>query len=140
MLGIGLASGEPVSVALLVAIFMSNLPEAIGASSEMLGARRRRGWLVRLWLGVAAICTLATVAGYAVADALSAEWQAGINGFAAGALLVMLCDSMIPASRAEGGAAGRARARARLRGRRRAVDRLMRDTRPGDGTRTAHRR
>ncbi len=38
-----------------------------------------------------------------LADALSAEWQAGINGFAAGALLVMLCDSMIPASRAKAG-------------------------------------
>ena len=103
VLGIGLASGEPVSVALLVAIFMSNLPEAIGASSEMLGAHRRRGWVVRLWLAVAAVCTLATVVGYAVADALSAELQAGINGFAAGALLVMLCDSMIPASREKAG-------------------------------------
>ena len=103
MLGIGLASGEPVSVALLVAIFMSNLPESIGATSEMLEARRARGWLMRLWLAVAAVCTVATVVGYAVADALSAEWQAAINGFAAGALLVMLCDSMIPESRRKAG-------------------------------------
>ena len=103
VLGIGLASGEPVSVALLVAIFMSNLPEAIGASSEMLVAGRRRGWLVRLWLGVAAVCTLATVIGFALADTLSAGWQAGINGFAAGALLVMLCDTMSPESRKKGG-------------------------------------
>ena len=73
MLGIGLASGEPVSVALLVAIFMSNLPESIGATSEMLEAKRARGWLMRLWLGVAAVCTVATVVGYAVADALSAD-------------------------------------------------------------------
>jgi len=103
VLGIGLASGEAVSVALLVAIFMSNLPESIGATSEMREAGRARGWLVRLWLAVAAVCTVATVAGYAVADALSAEWQAAINGFAAGALLVMLCDSMIPESRAKAG-------------------------------------
>ncbi len=103
MLGIGLASGEPVSVALLVAIFMSNLPESIGATSEMLEAKRARGWLMRLWLAVAAVCTVATVVGYAVADALSAEWQAAINGFAAGALLVMLCDSMIPESRRKAG-------------------------------------
>ena len=103
MLGIGLASGEPVSVALLVAIFMSNLPESIGATSEMLEAGRARGWLLRLWLAVAVMCTVATVAGYAVADALSAEWRAAINGFAAGALLVMLCDSMIPESRAKAG-------------------------------------
>jgi ZIP family zinc transporter len=103
VLGIGLASGEPVSVALLVAIFMSNLPEAIGATSEMLDAGRRRAWVVRLWLGVAVVCTVATVVGYAVADLLSEPLQAGINGFAAGALLVMLCDSMIPASRAKAG-------------------------------------
>jgi ZIP family zinc transporter len=103
VLGIGLASGEPVSVALLVAIFMSNLPESIGATSEMREAGRARGWLVRLWLAAAAVCTVATVAGYAVADALSAEWQAAINGFAAGALLVMLCDSMIPESREKAG-------------------------------------
>jgi ZIP family zinc transporter len=103
VLGIGLASGEPVSVALVVAIFMSNLPEAVGASSEMLAAGRERGLVLRLWVGVAVACMLATVAGYGAADSLSASWQAGINGFAAGALLVMLCDSMIPESRAKAG-------------------------------------
>ena len=82
---------------------MSNLPESIGATSEMLGAGRGRGWVLRLWLGVAAICMLSTVVGYAVADALSEELRAAINGFAAGALLVMLCDSMIPESRAKAG-------------------------------------
>ena len=105
VLGIGLASGEPVSIALLVAIFMSNLPEAIGATSEMLGAGRRRRWVVRLWLGVALVCTLATMIGFGIADLLSERLQAGINGFAAGALLVMLCDSMIPASREKAGPA-----------------------------------
>jgi len=103
VLGIGLASGEPVSVALVVAIFMSNLPESIGATSEMLGAGRGRGWVLRLWLGVAIVCMLSTIVGYAVADALSEELRAAINGFAAGALLVMLCDSMIPESRAKAG-------------------------------------
>jgi len=103
VLGIGLASGEPVSVALVVAIFMSNLPESIGATSEMLGAGRGRGWVLRLWLGVALVCMLSTIVGYAVADALSEELRAAINGFAAGALLVMLCDSMIPESRAKAG-------------------------------------
>ena len=46
---------------------------------------------------------LATVAGYAVAMRCRRELQAAINGFAAGALLVMLCDSMIPESRAKAG-------------------------------------
>ena len=53
------------------------------------------------------ICTLATVAGYGIADAVSGDLQATINGFAAGALLVMLIDSMIPeAARQAGKVAG----------------------------------
>ena len=42
VLGIGLAGGEGVSVALLVAVFVSNLPEAIGSSSDMAAAGRPR--------------------------------------------------------------------------------------------------
>jgi ZIP family zinc transporter len=54
---------------------------------------------------VAAICTLATVVGYAIADAATGKPQAAIDGFAAGALLVMLIDSMIPDARRNGGRA-----------------------------------
>jgi ZIP family zinc transporter len=96
VLGIGIATGEGVSVALLVAIFVSNLPEAIGSASEMHRSGTPRAAIVRLWALVAAICVLATVAGYAVADAAGGDFKAAINGFAAGALLVMLVDSMIP--------------------------------------------
>ena len=61
----------------------------------------------RLWIAVAVICTLATVGGYALADSASDNLRAIINGFAAGALLVMLIDSMIPeASKKTGRPAG----------------------------------
>ena len=52
-----------------------------------------------LWGAVAAICAAVSVLGYAVADAVTGEAQAVIDGFAAGALLVMLIDSMIPEAR-----------------------------------------
>jgi ZIP family zinc transporter len=103
VLGIGLATGDGVSVGLLVAIFVSNLPEAIGSSSDMRAAKRPRGWILRLWIAVAAICTVATVLGYGVADAVGDDLKAVVNGFAAGALLVMLIDSMIPEAREKGG-------------------------------------
>jgi zinc transporter, ZIP family len=107
VLGIGIAAGQGVSASLLVAIFVSNLPEAIGASTDLRDAGRRPGTIRRLWLVVAAVCTLATVVGYALADATSGDLQANINGFAAGALLVMLVDSMIPeAARKAGRPAG----------------------------------
>lgn len=96
VLGIGLAGGEPVSVGLLAAIFVSNLPEAIGSASAMRDAGRPARTIVGLWAGVALCCALATVAGYALGDAVSGELRAAIDGFAAGALLVMLVDSMIP--------------------------------------------
>jgi zinc transporter, ZIP family len=103
VLGISIAAGKGVGVALLIAIFVSNLPEAMGSADDMRKADRSREAILRLWLTVAAICTLATVAGYAAADAVSGGPQAAIDGFAAGALLVMLIDSMIPDARADAG-------------------------------------
>ena len=52
--------------------------------------------IVRLWLVVAAAVTIATIAGYGLADVAGDSLTAAIDGFAAGALLVMLIDSMIP--------------------------------------------
>lgn len=96
VLGIGLAAGEGVGIGLIVAIFVSNLPESIGSANEMRKAGSSRGNVLRLWIAVAVICLLATVAGYAIADVAGGELRAVVNGFAGGALLVMLIDSMIP--------------------------------------------
>jgi ZIP family zinc transporter len=102
VLGIGLAGGEPVSVALLVAIFVSNLPEGIGAGTDMQAAGMARAKIFRLFLAVALVCTLSSGVGFAIADSVSGDFQAAVNGFAAGALLVMLIDSMIPEAREKG--------------------------------------
>ena len=105
VLGIGIAAGDGVGVGLLVAIFVSNLPESIGASDDLRKAGHPPGAIRRIWIGIAAVCTVAGVAGYALADAVSSDAQAVINGFAAGALLVMLVDSMIPEARDKAGRA-----------------------------------
>jgi zinc transporter, ZIP family len=96
VLGIGLASGDEVSIGLLAAIYISNLPEGVGGATELKAAGRDRGQVLRLWLAVAVACAVATPVGYALIDITSNNFQGGINGFAAGALLVMLVDSMIP--------------------------------------------
>lgn len=103
VLGIGIAVGDGVSVGLLVAIFVSNLPEAIGSASEMRGAGVRLAAIRHLWIVVGAILACTSVVGYAVADNVSANVNALIDGFAAGALLVMLVDSMIPEAFRRGG-------------------------------------
>lgn len=96
VLGIGLASGEGVSVALVIAIVVSNLPESIGSAADLLDGGMRRSRVLWLWAGVAVVCALATIAGFALADAVGPEFRAGASGFAVGALLVMLVDSMVP--------------------------------------------
>jgi ZIP family zinc transporter len=103
VLGIGIAGGAGVSVGLLVAIFVSNLPEAIGSSTAMRAAGTRPAAIRRLWILVAWICTVATIVGYAIADNVSGNVNAAVDGFAAGALLVMLIDSMVPEAVRKGG-------------------------------------
>ncbi|WP_210650923.1 ZIP family metal transporter [Nocardioides sp. SYSU D00065] len=101
VLGIGLAAGDGISVALLVAVFASNLPEAVGSAADMRAAGHSRGQVLRLWGLVALACALATVAGAALAESVSAQAQAFVDGFAAGALLTMLIDSMVPEAKAK---------------------------------------
>lgn len=96
VLGIGLAAGEGVSAALVIAIVVSNLPESIGSAADLLEGGMKRSRVLWLWAGVAVVCAAATIAGFALADAVGPEFRAGASGFAAGALLVMLVDSMVP--------------------------------------------
>jgi len=103
VLGINIAAGGGVGVSLLVAIFVSNLPEALGSADDMAKQGKPRDRILRLWLLVAAICALASLVGYLLADAVSGDAKAAIDGFAAGALLVMLIDSMIPDARKDAG-------------------------------------
>ena len=93
------------------------------------GTDRRR--VLLLWCAVAAICTVASVAGYAIADAVPGELRAAIDGFAAGALLVMLIDAMIPEATREVGARRRPCHNSRLCGGRGPLQRFLhRRTRP----------
>ncbi|MBJ7330258.1 MAG: hypothetical protein JHC95_10195 [Solirubrobacteraceae bacterium] len=103
VLGIGLAAGEGVGMSLLVAIFVSNLPEAIGSVSSMREEGRRTSFILGLWGVTAVVVTAATVVGYLLADVTGGELKAAVNGFAAGALLVMLVDSMIPSAYKDAG-------------------------------------
>ncbi|MGI9099405.1 MAG: hypothetical protein ACR2H2_13120 [Solirubrobacteraceae bacterium] len=66
-----------------------------------------RSHILLLWSVVASCCALATLIGCAAADAVTGDLRSLIDGFAAGALIVMLIDSMIPeATRGAGPVAG----------------------------------
>lgn len=96
VIGVGLIAGQGVSSAMVAAVFLSNLPEAIGSTSGL----KRSGWSARrlfaMWAAVAVVSALASLAGFALFDGAPDEAVAFVLAFAGGALLTMLVDSMVP--------------------------------------------
>ena len=102
-LGLTLTQGEGVGIGLLAAIFISNLPESIGSSAIMRAGGATAGQILRLWLGVAIAGVIACVLGFVLLDGASANVVAAVQAFAAGAIITMLVDTMIPEATKTGG-------------------------------------
>lgn len=95
-LGITLASGGIINIAFLVAIFVSNLPEGLASTSDMKSSGLTRRYILILWSAAVAIGTLSTTIGYSVLSNASPPIISISIAFAAGAILVMLGETMIP--------------------------------------------
>ncbi len=93
-LGTSLAEGA--SVSLLVAIFASNLPEALVGATAMRETGQSNGRIVGIWTICAALLAVAVVAGDAIGAGLSPELLAITLGFAGGAVLASLADTLMP--------------------------------------------
>jgi len=96
VLGLTVASGDGIGVAFVVAVFMSNLPEGIAGTSGLQVGGWTRGRILRLWLNVVAATAAAAFVGAAVLDSTTGELNAFVLGFAGGAILTMLADTLIP--------------------------------------------
>ena len=103
-IGISLyAEGSNLGLVLLVAVFLGNLPESISSAVGMRQEGRSRRYILGLWGGAMVVCTLASVAGYALLGGLSADWISAILALAAGSILAMLADTMMPEAFENGG-------------------------------------
>ena len=103
VIGLTLLQGGSIGVAMLVAVFLSNLPEAIAATTGL----RTAGWRTRnvlgLWVVVMLVSALASLAGYGLFGDASPTTIAFVLSFAAGAILTMLADTIMPEAFARGG-------------------------------------
>jgi len=103
VIGLGMSGGEKVSLAMLVAVFVSNLPEAIAGSTGM----KESGWknkkIILIWALIALICSFASLAGFTLFTNTSEHWLAFIQAFAGGAILMVLANSMMPEAFEHGG-------------------------------------
>ena len=103
VIGLGIFEAGTVSLAMLVAVFISNLPEAIAGTTGMKAGGWSKTKIIFLWIIIALICAFATICGYSLFSGVSEQWLSFIQAFAGGAILIMLANSMIPESYEHGG-------------------------------------
>jgi ZIP family zinc transporter len=96
VLGLSLLGGGGVGVPVLAAIFISNLPEGLSSAAGMKRSGRSARYVFGVWVAIAAASGLAGALGCLLLDGASVETIAVITAVAAGAILAMVADTMIP--------------------------------------------
>lgn len=96
VLGLSLLAGGGVGVPVLAAIFISNLPEGLSSAAGMKTNGRSARYIFSVWAGIALASGLAGVLGVLALDGAAPEVIAVITAVAAGAILAMVADTMIP--------------------------------------------
>lgn len=96
IIGLTLVRGGAISATVIIAVFISNLPESIAASTRL----RNKGWkkahIFLLWLGIVAVSGTAALIGYSIFDSAFTSLHAFVLAFAGGAILTMITDTMMP--------------------------------------------
>jgi zinc transporter, ZIP family len=103
-IGVTLLEGSGVGIAFVAAVFLSNVPEAASAAVGMRKAGHTARYVLGLWTAVLVASTVAAAIGYGTLGGASDDLIGFIQAFAAGAILVMLVDTMIPEAFEHGGA------------------------------------
>lgn len=96
VLGLTLLGGGGVGVPVLAAIFISNLPEGLSSAAGMKAKGRSSRYVFGVWVGIALASGLAGMSGALLLGGASPETIAVITSVAAGAILAMVADTMIP--------------------------------------------
>ncbi|MEU2587259.1 ZIP family zinc transporter [Streptomyces avermitilis] len=96
VIGVSLLDGGAVSLVTVAAVFISNVPEGLSSSAGMKTAGRTKGYVFGVWAAIAAASTVAAVLGYTVVGSFSPAVIAAVTAVAAGAILAMIADTMIP--------------------------------------------
>lgn len=95
-IGISLLDGEGVGAAVVIAVCLSNVPEGLSSAAGMKRAGRSPLYIFGVWGSIGMLCAAASYAGYSAFAGLPPFYIAAALGLAAGAILVMIVDTMIP--------------------------------------------
>jgi zinc transporter, ZIP family len=105
VIGITLLSGEGIGIAVVAAVFLSNLPEGLSSSTGLRRAGHSPGRILRVWFIVVLVCGVSAAAGYGLLDGASGNTIGLLDAFAAGAVLTQLSDVIFPEALRHGGKA-----------------------------------
>jgi len=103
VIGLTIYKGGAVGAAYLTAVFISNLPESISSTAGLAASGWRRARILWMWIAIALVSGLASLAGYGLFQHSSPNVVAFVLAFAAGAILTMLADTMMPEAYEHGG-------------------------------------
>jgi len=101
VIGLSLMKGGAVSLVAVIAIFLSNVPEGLSSAAGMRKAGRGARYVFGVWTAIALASGLASWAGFVLFNGVSPEIVSATTAVAAGAILSMLVDTMIPEAFAE---------------------------------------
>lgn len=101
-IGVSMIEGGIVSIATVIAIFLSNVPEALSSTAGMKKSGRSAKYIFGIWIGIALVSGLASFCGYTIFKNFSPDVIAATVAVAAGAILSMLSDTMMPEAFEEG--------------------------------------
>lgn len=96
VIGTSMLHGTAVSLVTVAAIFLSNIPEGLSSAAGMRKAGRSPRYVFGVWGVICLLLGLASLAGYSVFGLFPPEAGAATTAVAAGAILAMLVDTMIP--------------------------------------------
>lgn len=96
VIGVSLLEGGSVGLVAVVAVFLSNLPEGLSSAAGMKAEGRKARFVFLLWAGVALIAGLSSWFGYVAFAGLPPGAVAAVQAVAAGAILAMIVDTMVP--------------------------------------------
>jgi zinc transporter, ZIP family len=96
VIGIGLLGGGAVSLSVVAAVFISNVPEGLSSAAGMKRSGRSARYVFGVWGGIAVISGLSALLGNLLLGEASPQTEAVITAVAAGAILTMIADTMIP--------------------------------------------
>ncbi len=103
VIGLTIFEGGAVGAAYLAAVFISNLPEAISSTSGLVTSGWAKSRILWMWIAIALISGVASLLGYALFQDSAPGTVAFVLAFAAGAILTMLSQTMMPEAYEHGG-------------------------------------